>query len=79
MKLYEKGKPFVAYIQIATNHMPFTIPDKKEGFSAILEDEIDEKNCTKKRFSIFRPVKWHSVFGPLCCTVFKKSESIWLL
>ncbi len=49
-KLYEKGKPFVAYIQTATNHMPFTVPDKKESFSPTLENEIDKKTLLKGGF-----------------------------
>ena len=49
-KLYKKGKPFVAYIQTATNHMPFTVPDKKESFSPTLENEIDEKTLLKGGF-----------------------------
>jgi phosphoglycerol transferase MdoB-like AlkP superfamily enzyme len=49
-KLHEKGKPFVAYIQTATNHMPFTVPDKKESFMPILENEIDEKTLLKGGF-----------------------------
>jgi len=49
-KLQEKGKPFVAYIQTATNHMPFTVPDKKESFMPILENEIDEKTLLKGGF-----------------------------
>ena len=49
-KLHKKGKPFVAYIQTATNHMPFTVPIKKENFTPILEDEIDEETLLKGGF-----------------------------
>ncbi|EAR12682.1 sulfatase family protein [Polaribacter irgensii 23-P] len=49
-KLHKEGKPFVAYIQTATNHMPFTIPNKKENFSAISENDIDEKTLLKGGF-----------------------------
>jgi phosphoglycerol transferase MdoB-like AlkP superfamily enzyme len=49
-KLHKKGKPFVAYIQTATNHMPFTMPDKKESFTPILEDDIDEETLLKGGF-----------------------------
>jgi phosphoglycerol transferase MdoB-like AlkP superfamily enzyme len=49
-KLHEKGKPFVAYIQTATNHMPFTVPNKKESFTPILENEIDEETLLKGGF-----------------------------
>ena len=53
-KLYQKGKPFVAYIQTATNHMPFTVPDKKESFTPILENEINEKTLLKGGFTSLR-------------------------
>ena len=49
-QLSDKQKPFVAYIQTATNHMPFTVPDKKENFKPILEDEITEKTLLKGGF-----------------------------
>ncbi|WP_282073593.1 LTA synthase family protein [Polaribacter atrinae] len=49
-KLHESGKPFVAYIQTATNHMPFTVPDQKESYTPILEDEIDEETLLKGGF-----------------------------
>ena len=49
-KLHEKGKPFVTYIQTATNHMPFTVPTKKESFTPILENEIDEKTILNGGF-----------------------------
>lgn len=29
-KLYDAGKPFVTYIQTKTNHMPYTVPEKKK-------------------------------------------------
>jgi phosphoglycerol transferase MdoB-like AlkP superfamily enzyme len=49
-ELNDKQKPFVAYIQTATNHMPFTVPDKKENFKPILEDEITKKTLLKGGF-----------------------------
>lgn len=49
-KLNAKQKPFVAYIQTATNHMPFTIPNKKDSFKPILEDEITEETLLKGGF-----------------------------
>ena len=49
-KIHEKGKPFVAYIQTATNHMPYTVPDKKESFTPILENEIDAETLLKGGF-----------------------------
>ncbi|WP_240914535.1 LTA synthase family protein [Polaribacter sp. 11A2H] len=49
-KLHDSGKPFVTYIQTATNHMPYTVPDKKESFKPILENEINEKTLLKGGF-----------------------------
>ncbi|MEO9572005.1 MAG: sulfatase-like hydrolase/transferase [Polaribacter sp.] len=49
-KLHEKGKPFVTYIQTATNHMPFTVPDKKESYTPNLEEDIDEETLLKGGF-----------------------------
>ena len=49
-KLHEKGKSFVAYIQTATNHMPFTVPNKKESFTPIFDDEIDQETLLKGGF-----------------------------
>jgi len=49
-ELHEKGKPFVTFIQTATNHMPFTVPGKKESFTPILENEIDEKTLLRGGF-----------------------------
>jgi phosphoglycerol transferase MdoB-like AlkP superfamily enzyme len=49
-KLHDTGKPFVTYIQTASNHMPYTMPNKKEGFTPILENEIDEKTLLKGGF-----------------------------
>ena len=41
-KLHEQNKPFVAYIQTATNHIPFTVPDQKESFTPISDDTISD-------------------------------------
>ena len=49
-KLNAKQKPFVAYIQTATNHMPFTVPNKKDSFKPILEDDITEETLLKGGF-----------------------------
>jgi phosphoglycerol transferase MdoB-like AlkP superfamily enzyme len=49
-ELHRKSKPFVAYIQTATNHMPFTVPSQKESFTPILENEIDEETLIKGGF-----------------------------
>jgi len=49
-KLHQEKQPFVAYIQTATNHMPFTVPDQKEEFKRILEHEITEETLLKGGF-----------------------------
>ncbi len=49
-KLHQQSQPFVAYIQTATNHMPFTVPDQKESFTPILESEITEETLLKGGF-----------------------------
>ncbi|WP_397446607.1 LTA synthase family protein [Polaribacter sp. R77954] len=41
-KLHHQNKPFVAYIQTASNHIPFTVPDQKESFTPLQKDEISE-------------------------------------
>lgn len=42
VKLHQQEKPFIAYIQTATNHMPFTVPDEKESYKPLQEAEISE-------------------------------------
>ena len=49
-KMHQKKQPFVAYIQTATNHMPFTVPDKKETFTPILDSEITEETLLRGGF-----------------------------
>lgn len=49
-KLHKQDKPFIAYIQTATNHMPFTVPDKKEWFRPLQEDEISKELLQKSGF-----------------------------
>ncbi len=41
-KLSKKDKPFVAYIQTSSNHMPFTVPDNKESYSPLKDGLISE-------------------------------------
>ena len=43
MKLHQQNKPFIAYIQTATNHMPFTVPDQMESFKPLEEDAISKE------------------------------------
>lgn len=42
-KLHDSKKPFVAYIQTASNHRPYTYPDQLESFRALSEQDFDEK------------------------------------
>ena len=39
--LAKQQKPFVAYIETASNHMPFTYPDQKESFRSLRMDELE--------------------------------------
>jgi phosphoglycerol transferase MdoB-like AlkP superfamily enzyme len=47
-ELHRNNKPFVAYIQTATNHMPFTVPDKKGSYEPL--KEVDEELFEKSGF-----------------------------
>lgn len=49
-KLHQQKKPFIAYIQTATNHMPFTVPDEKGTYRPWKEDEVSEDLLKKSGF-----------------------------
>lgn len=49
-KLHKKNAPFAAYIQTASNHIPFTVPDKKETYKPLLKDEISDELLEKSGF-----------------------------
>ncbi len=49
-KLHQQNKPFIAYIQTATNHMPFTVPDQKETFKPLKETAISKELLQKSGF-----------------------------
>jgi phosphoglycerol transferase MdoB-like AlkP superfamily enzyme len=49
-KLHDQNKPFVAYIQTASNHMPFTVPEKKESYTPISEASISDALLEKSGF-----------------------------
>ena len=49
-KLSKQKKPFIAYIQTASNHIPFTVPDKKESYQPLKENEIDASLLKKSGF-----------------------------
>ena len=50
IKLHKQNKPFIAYIQTATNHIPFTVPDKKDSYRPLKEDEISKELLKKSGF-----------------------------
>lgn len=41
-KRNDSQKPFVAYIQTASNHRPYTYPNQLESFKALSESDLDE-------------------------------------
>ena len=49
-KLHQQNKPFVAYIQTASNHIPFTVPDKKESFTPLSKNAVSEILLEKSGF-----------------------------
>jgi phosphoglycerol transferase MdoB-like AlkP superfamily enzyme len=49
-KLQQQKKPFAAYIQTASNHIPFTVPDKKESFTPLSKNAISEILLEKSGF-----------------------------
>ena len=49
-KLAKVNKPFVAYIQTASNHIPFTVPDKRESYVPLKDDEIEATLLEKSGF-----------------------------
>ena len=49
-KLHQQNKPFIAYIQTATNHMPFTVPEEKESYRPLSKDEISKELLDKSGF-----------------------------
>ena len=49
-KFAKQNKPFVAYIQTASNHMPFTVPNKKESYKPLKDSEISKQLLAKSGF-----------------------------
>lgn len=49
-KLHQQKKPFIAYIQTASNHIPFTVPDKKESFTPLSDAAISDDLLKKSGF-----------------------------
>ncbi len=49
-KLSKGDKPFLAYIQTATNHRPFTVPDSLETFKPLQEKDVDMKQLDASGF-----------------------------
>ena len=53
----DKGKPFFAVVQTATNHRPYSIPDDVAGFEILDEDETDLVNAgfdSKEQYNAMR-------------------------
>ena len=48
--LHSTNKPFIAYVQTATNHRPFSVPENKETFRPLSEKDIDEATLKKSGF-----------------------------
>jgi phosphoglycerol transferase MdoB-like AlkP superfamily enzyme len=48
--LHTTNKPFVAYIQTATNHRPFSVPEKKETYRPLTKEDIDEITLKESGF-----------------------------
>ena len=51
-KLHQKKQPFVAYIQTATNHMPFTVPTKRKRLGQYLKRRFQKKHYSKVGFDL---------------------------
>ncbi|RKF03005.1 phosphoglycerol transferase MdoB-like AlkP superfamily enzyme [Tenacibaculum lutimaris] len=49
-KLHINKKPFIAYIQTATNHMPFTVPENKESYQPLTKDTFSKEYLKKAGF-----------------------------
>lgn len=49
-ELHTSNEPFVAYIQTATNHRPFSVPENKETFRPFTEEDIDEDTIKESGF-----------------------------
>ena len=48
--LHATNEPFVAYIQTATNHRPFSVPEKKETYRPLTKEDIDETTLKESGF-----------------------------
>ena len=44
--LNRKGENFIAYVQTSSNHRPYTVPDAREDYRPLREDEVDMKTIT---------------------------------
>jgi len=49
-KSTKEGKPFIAFLQSASNHRPYTIGDHDESFKVLKENDIDMNLLTKAGF-----------------------------
>jgi len=48
--LHTTNEPFVAYIQTATNHRPFSVPEKKETYRPLTKEDINETTLKESGF-----------------------------
>ena len=48
--LSRQQKPFIAYIETSSNHMPFTYPEKRETFRPLKKNEVGEALMKKSGF-----------------------------
>jgi len=49
-KLHEQEQPFIAFIQTATNHIPFTVPNHKESYKPLEENEVSKSELKASGF-----------------------------
>lgn len=45
--LTRKGENFVAFVQTSSNHRPYTVPDAREDYRPLREEEVDMKTLTE--------------------------------
>lgn len=55
-KLHQNNKPFVAFIQTSSNHTPFTVPEHKESFKPLQEDEVSAEDLKEGGFRTLPPL-----------------------
>ena len=48
--LHSSKKPFVAYVQTATNHRPFSVPQSKDSYRPLVDGDIDKTTLKESGF-----------------------------